>query len=489
MMKEREIDLLDMIVDMLFHWRGFVIVIVIGAVLMGGFSYMRSYQSIQATQKVDEPTQEVDTKKELLQLEKSLDDTLKTAVQITIDDEKEYALKEEYLQNSVYMQLNPLEIARGELIYQIQAEEDSLNYQLSRVYEDIIRSVGLYEWVEKQTGIPIEYVAELISAENNSGISIAVENQKITVGNGSLKIVVIQKDAKACSELTEAVKDYLNTQQEKLAVEIGSHNLQLISESAGTIMNTDVMNRQVDYRNSMGNLKAAIAATQAGFSEDQKQYYTLIMRENGLEDTTDIDQNSEGEEQTITVSPAVSKKYVVLGVVLFAFMYIAILCMGYIFNSKLRTNDVLQTLYGVPQIGVVVKDTNKKLFLDKWIDNLRYYGKRKFTAEQSMELAFAAVKIAAAKNGLNSIGLLGCNLSAGADKVCNALKAALEKEGIEVTVLNNVLYDVEAMEQVDTLKGAVLVEKAGSTLYNEITSELELLKRQEVPVLGGIIVE
>ena len=80
-------------------------------------------------------------------------------------------------------------------------------------------------------------------------------------------------------------------------------------------------------------------------------------------------------------------------------------------------------------------------------------------------------------------------MSAGARKVCESLKPALEKEQIRVTVLDNVLYDAEAMEKVDTMQGAVLVEKAGSTLYNEISDELALLKRQEIPVLGGIIVE
>lgn len=100
-----------------------------------------------------------------------------------------------------------------------------------------------------------------------------------------------------------------------------------------------------------------------------------------------------------------------------------------------------------------------------------------------MELVFAAIKIAAAKNGQNSICLMGCNLGAGADKVCEGLKAALEKEGLSVTILNNVLYDAEAMEKVSAGQGAVLVEKAGSTLYNEIVAELELLKRLEIPVL------
>ena len=80
-------------------------------------------------------------------------------------------------------------------------------------------------------------------------------------------------------------------------------------------------------------------------------------------------------------------------------------------------------------------------------------------------------------------------MSAGADKVCESLKAALEKEQISVSVLDNVLYDAEAMAKMSAMQGAVLVEKSGSTLYNEVASELELLKRQDIRVLGGIIVE
>ena len=49
-MKEREIDLLDMIADILSHWRGLLIAIVLGAVLLGAFSYTRSYRNMQNMQ-------------------------------------------------------------------------------------------------------------------------------------------------------------------------------------------------------------------------------------------------------------------------------------------------------------------------------------------------------------------------------------------------------------------------------------------------------
>lgn len=41
-MKEREISLVDLIADILLHWRTILIVMVIGGVLIGGLSYVRS---------------------------------------------------------------------------------------------------------------------------------------------------------------------------------------------------------------------------------------------------------------------------------------------------------------------------------------------------------------------------------------------------------------------------------------------------------------
>lgn len=491
-MKEREIDLLDLIADILSHWRGLLIAVVLGAILMAVFSYASSYKSTQNVQQQEEKDVVVDEmtiEEQRVQLSEKLNDSQLTAVLTTVDDERECLLKNEYIQKSFYMQLDPLHVAQEELVYNIQGKDENESQRLGTIYRGIISGVGLYDWVEQQTGMEAAYVRELISTSVDSSLKFSNGDTVSIGGCDSLKITISGTDAETCGKIAEAVKTYIEKQQEKISSKLGSHELILLSESAGTVASTDVMKQQVDYRNTICNLEATIAAAKAGFSEDQKQYYTLLMKETGLEDITDAEQDNEAADQTVAASPSVSKKYVVLGAVLFAFVYAVILCMGYIFNSRIRVNDELQDLYGIPQIGLVVKDSKKKLFLDKWISNLRHYGKREFTAEQSMELAFAALKIAAVKNGLNNVCLLGCNLGAGADKVCEGLKDALEKEGITVTILNNVLYDAEAMEKLGTVKGAVLVEKAGSTLYNEITGELELLKRQEIVVLGGITVE
>lgn len=489
-MEEREIDLLDMIADILSHWRGLLVALIIGAVLMGGFSYVKSYRNIQSTPTVEEEPEldELAVEEQLTQLEDSLSDSEKAAVLTTVDDEREYLYKDKYFQESVYMQLDPLDIVQTELVYRIQAEDEGLAQHLGTLYKNIVGGVGLYDWVEQQTGIDAAYAAELISVSTNPEIFVR-NGANISTGSDNLKVTVIQKDEETCGQLAAAVSSYMEQQQKNLVKELGNHELILLSETSGKIISTDMMARQIDYGNQVSNLRSGIASAKAGFTADQQKYYDLLTGEEETREAEMDQKDTTTEEEPVLASPSVSKKYVLLGAVLFAFVYAGILFLIYIFNSKIRVSDELQSLYHIPLIGVVVKNSKKKFILDKWVDDLRYYGKRKFDAKQSMELAFAAVKIVAVKNKLNTICLMGCNLEAGAGSVCENLKTALEKEGVNVTVLDNVLYNAESMEKVEAMTGVVLVEKAGSTLYNEVANELALLKRQDITVLGGIIVE
>ncbi len=489
-MEEREIDLFDLIADILAHWRSVLIAMIVGAVLLGVFGYVKSYKEFQNTQNeqvtVSTTRDETTREEKIKQMKESLGDDLLAGVDSVIVWENKYDLKEIYYKNSLYMQLDPLNVVQKELVYQIQVEDNSGGSKFGIVYGNVIKNVGLYDWIEQQTGMDAAYVAELISADVKSGMTIADGTQVLLSDSNCVKIVIMQKDEESCENLADAVKEYLAMQQENLSQEIGNHELILLSETMGTVMNTGVLNSQTAYRDEISSLKATIAATKAGFTEEQKQYYNLLTQN----DSEIVDTTQDAAAESVTVQkPSISIKYVVLGAVIFAFVYAMILCLMYIFNGKLRASDELQNLYQIPQMGLIVKESKKKLLPDQWVDNLRNHGKRKFTPAQSMELAVAAVKIAAVKNGLEHVCLMGCNLTEGADNVCESIKQALEKEQIAVTILDNVLYNAEAMEKLENEKGVVLVEKAGSTLYNEVAKEIELLTRQDIAVLGGIVVE
>lgn len=192
-MKEREIDLLDMIADILSHWRGLLIAIVLGAVLLGAFSYTRSYRNMQNMQNMQSQEAENTSEDEmaieekLAQLSENLDDSQLTAVLTTVDDAKEYALKKQYVQDSIYMQLDPMNVAQEELIYNIQEKDENGSQRLGTIYRNTLNSVGLYDWVEQRTGLEAAYVGELVSVSVDSGLTLT-NGEPLTIGGSdSLK--------------------------------------------------------------------------------------------------------------------------------------------------------------------------------------------------------------------------------------------------------------------------------------------------------------
>ena len=202
-MQTREIDLLDMIADVLSHWRGMIVALVLGAVLLGSFSYMKSLRTVQNVQQPE------------------------TVV-------KEYDLTKTYSENSIYMQFTPLQTAQTELIYQVQTVDVNMEGQLGALYTSLLNNVGLYDWVGQQTGIEAGYVGELISAETVSSLTIQSKTEKLqqemSLGTNCVKVSILQSDAEACQKLAEAVKAYISEEQKQLNNELGQHALILVSE-------------------------------------------------------------------------------------------------------------------------------------------------------------------------------------------------------------------------------------------------------------------
>ena len=494
-MNEREIDLFDLLVDILSHWRGILVCMLVGAFLMGCFSYSKSYQGAEA--KKASGDEQIQT------LEGLLTDSEKATVHIVLDYEREYASYQQYLENSVLMQMDPSNIPTVEMLFKIQADDTQQSYALRTIYKDLINGMGMYQWAEEQTGIPSSVASELITAEKDSDTMMLHSTQRTGQNNrnqnvvvthygetasdvDSFKVTVVHYDETECERLAQCVKEYIGQLQMQLVRELGAHDVILLSESAGTLTDSRVLDKQTLYFDGVLILMTDFSKVKDGLSENQLRYYELLNER----DTSAAAVETTGETRTADIKPSISKKYVLVGAVLFGFLYAGVFVVIYVLSSKLRTSDGLQELYDIPQLGLVVKDDGKKkFFIDRWIRTLKNWKNRQFTREQSLDLAATAIKISAGKHGMDAVFLMGCDLKAGAEMVCQELKERLERENITVKILDNVLYDAGAMEELESAKSIVLVEKAMSTMYDEICRELELVSRQGIKVLGGIIVE
>ncbi len=485
-MREREINLKDLMTEILLKWRVFIVLILVCAVALG-VDYASSWKAKEAqkanTEQTDQEPEEQETEetapeKEIIQeLEGQLTDLQISAVKYTIANEESLADRLAYEQQSALMKINADQVYRATATFYLSSDSREKTSSIVSLYEDLIRGTGLIDYVVKRTELKENDVTELVSLMGRT--SAAVQEKD------SFTVVVFHYSETGCRELLDAVTDFIYEKKNELAEIFDAYEITAVEPSLVTVNTLDYSDYQKNYLTDTLKLQQEIESSKGAFTEEQVQYYNVLSNEK-------ITNQEEPQEIVTTVTPRSRAKYIVLGTVLAAFLYAFWLFAVYVFNTKIRTVDNLQELYDIPQLGMIPGEhTDRKLFgfMDKIVLRLRDRGKRSFSKEEALELTEAAIKLAAVKEALTTVYLVGCNLQGMQGEICDRLKEGLQKENIQVNVLNNILYDARTMKEIEKAEGAVLVEKAGSTFYSEISQESELLKRQGVRILGGVIVD
>lgn len=508
-MQEREISLLDLLMEMLLKWRMFIIWMLCGAVLFGGFSYARTWRSANAqAAQVEEAKCQLEeqdlesTKEELLvqnmellqELAGQLTDVQRRNVEMIVVYEKWLTSCED----SAMLQIDANNVQQAEIIFHISSESKEQSYSIEAVYENIVSDGELAQYVSKVLGLPsnISTLFTLQSDKTNNVTNDITSDITIrTQGIDSFGVRVIHYDEQTCRDMAQAVIDFVENKHNSLEDKLGEHEITVVNSSFSVVYDSELSSAKQRLINSMITVQDTVVKRKAEFSDQEWQYYDILVNGEitGLNSTETIPLSPEAIiARGITVTPQVSFKYVLIGMVLAAFIYAFYVFVIYVLNPKIRITDNLQQLYTVPQLGLIpAHDDKKKIFgfVDRWIKSLRNWSKRKFAYEEAFRLASVAVKMAAQRNELTSVYLLGCDLKGQTMIVCEKIRDDLGKDNIQTVILNNILYDAVALNSLKSARGVVLVEAVGATLYTEIEQELELLKRENIEVLGGILVE
>lgn len=472
-MEEREISIVDLMVEVLLHWRLFIVLMALGAVLCGAFSYVRSNNSVKQKQGQSEEIAS--------EPEKWFTDEEMRNVSHVVNYENAYIAQAAYQEKSPFMQIDANNVNRAEATIVVMAEEFQQSCAIAEVYKDIVESGELISKVADAAGIEVLGVSDLLyldSVDKSANNIVPISNSK---GVDTFKIIAVHNEEEKCRAMLESAIEFITEKHSDIEKAMGKHEISVANESFAVVSDMAVANRQKTILSNVDTMKNAVAEAKKTLSDAEQQYYAVLMSD-------ETEQLSSGAESS---SSGISIKYVFLGAVMAAFLYAFVLFLIYIFNTKIRATDSLQELYGLSQLGLIPAVAGEKKVLgvvDEWIILLRDHNKRKFSPEEALELAAVAVKMAIGKEALQEVCLMGCGLKERSLDVCGKIKSRLEEEGIRVNILNNVLYDAQMLEELEGTKGAILVESAGSTLYNEIAEELVLLKRQEIKVLGGILV-
>lgn len=478
-MREREINLKDLLTEILLKWRVFIVLILVCAAALGiDYASSREANTEQTDQEQEgQETEETTPEKEIIQeLEAQLTDSQISAVKYTIANEESLANRLAYEQQSALMKISADQVYRATATFYLSSDSREKTSSIVSLYEDLIRGTGLIDYVVERTELKENDVTELVSLMDRSSDMVQEKD--------SFTVIVFHYSETGCKALLEAVTDFIYEKKNELVEIFDAYEITAVEPSLVAVKTLDYSDYQKNYRADTLKLQQEIESSKGAFTEEQAQYYNVLSNRKVTNQETP-------QEIVTTVTPRSRAKYIGLGAALAAFLYAFWLFVVYVFNTRIRTADNLQELYDIPQLGMIPREhTDRKLFgfIDKMVLRLRNRDKRTFSREEALELTEVAIKLAAAKEALTTVYLVGCNLQGDAGEICERLKEGLQKENIQVNVLNNILYDARAMKEIEKAEGAVLVEKAGSTFYNEISQESELLKRQGIRILGGVIV-
>ena len=224
------------------------------------------------------------------------------------------------------------------------------------------------------------------------------------------------------------------------------------------------------------------------FNDKQLEYFNdNSISELWKETKQDIIKKEEEDNITIGISP----KMVVIGAIVFAFVYCMIWGLKYIFDGNIKISDDLHQLINADLIGNIITVKEPSFIIDKLIYRLKHHtGGKVLPVEDSLELIASVISVNAKNGEINEVAFAGCELKKKAYEYCEKLAAILkDSHGLDSKIIGDIVYNKDDVETLADEKGIVLIETAGASAYSDIQREMQLINQLSINVIGGVIIE
>lgn len=483
---EKEINIIDMFWFVCLKWRLMLVCAIIFGILAGGLSYMKNANSAKTT---NEETVVVS----LEELEKDLSLESKGKVNAYIDYMEMFEKQSQYNENAFRMQLDANGYYRNVLSYYVDNhytveyplvnKVDNINAILE-AYTAQINGMDLTDKFKENLKIDEEfypYVQELIECKIDKNTS-----EPNAVG-GILTISISGLDKEMCDAVSNVVKDAMNSGKIGITQQVGEHDLVLLKDICIFKADPELLTYQKQNVEKLVSISTAMKNLDKDFTDEER---ACVSAYKSNEDGEAADGTKASEE--VSVKATVSKKMILLGALFGVFLVAGVAAFMYLINNRIRLEDEFENTYGVKLLGnVIVKKVDKKKmfgFLDDFINKFRHMNKHYFEEEEAISMVAAGIKIGAKKLEISKAYITGAAMGEQEKAVVKKLKKELEKSNIEVIEGRPILYDAEALEKSAEIGCVVLIERAGVSLYNEVSEEIEVCAHQGTKVLGAVIV-
>ena len=410
------------------------IFIVICAVLFGMLGIVQGGKAVTETEEQKQEIEEYNAK--IAEYDSAIEDTQNAIAEA----DKQIESLQEYIDNSIYMQIDPNNIQTVSVQYGLKTSNNVGNILNSFI--TYINDGGLKEELsDADEDLKVKYWRDVVNCYQS--------------GNNFF-IVVINSDMDQAKRIMSIIKERVMNYVPKVKNLQGDFSLEELKISEYVKTDTGVVNNQNNNRNNLKNYttnRADLNNKLIGFQNSKKTY----IEKNEPDNLKAADTNT----KVLMVA------YILLGILFGAVIAFVIVALKYILGDTLRTaNDIKES--DLSLLGTYSAPNQYKPDLER--------------SKMDVEV------LAKAKNA-DKVFFYVMSDDEISKKVAKDYGDIMKASGIAVETGSNISESAEELKKMIACGNCVFIAEVGKTTYRQLEQQTRLCERFKTAVLGCVVVE
>lgn len=439
------------------QWRIILIVAVVVAAIVAGYSYL-SLKGTGETTTTETPTAEYYSALATYTETKASIEATMTTLQATIDE------LNTYIDSSLYMQLDPDATARGLIRMHVSAEYEVVDGVVTSANDPVTSVVMAYYYT-----MVLGNVYDVVSEEMGYQTELAYLKEVITFGydvtTGYLSITIYGNTTEEVTAITAIVSEYLADQYDTIYQDIYEHEITILQYIEEPTVLSGVNTTQQETRTELTTAEASMVAQQAQL--DALVEPTL---------TTTIT----GVSLSLTDKLSQLILWTVIGGLASAILMLAILMVFPILKGKILEEGYATTQHQLSILGKCPAFPAKSTIVDRMIFRLSNKTVMKIPAEYYDYLSTNLLLLA---QDVECVHLLGSIDSNSIEVLYSQLSDELKEK---ITYGGSATYDKASLELAAKADCVVLVEQLMQTSEKNLSQEIDCIKNLQKDIKGVI---
>lgn len=410
------------------------IFIVICAVLFGMLGIVQGGKAVTETEEQKQEIEEYNAK--IAEYDSAIEDTQNAIAEA----DKQIESLQEYIDNSIYMQIDPNNIQTVSVQYGLKTSNNVGNILNSFI--TYINDGGLKEELsDADEDLKVKYWRDIVSCYQSSN---------------NLIVTVVHSDMDQAKRIMSIIKERVMNYVPKVKNLQGDFSLEELKTSEYVKTDTGVVNNQNNNRNNLKNYttnRADLNNKLIGFQNSKKTY----IEKNEPDNLKAADTNT----KVLMVA------YILLGILFGAVIAFVIVALKYILGDTLRTaNDIKES----------------DLSLLGTYSALNQY-------KPDLERSKMEVEVLAKAKNADKIFFYVISDDEISKKVAKDYEDSLKASGIAVETGINISESAEELKKMIACGNCVFIAEVGKTTYRQLEQQTRLCERFKTAVLGCVVVE